>query len=70
MNKKVVRSRDVVFFKDHTIEDLKQSKKPKRKVNTDHDSFPVPHDVLREQVVEMNQNEADYGSKHNETSME
>ena len=70
MNKKIVRSKDVVFFKDQSIEDLKQSKKPKCRVNFDHDSFPTAHDVLREQVVEINQNEVDYGFEHNEASME
>ena len=49
---------------------MKQSKKPKCRVNSDHDSFPMAHDVLREQIVKTNQNEDDYGSEHNDTSME
>ena len=30
----------------------------------------MAHDVLREQIVKTNQNEDDYGSEHNDTSME
>lgn len=32
-NRKIIRSRDVVFFDNQTIEDIQRSKKPKLKVS-------------------------------------
>ena len=41
INKKVVRSRDVVFFKDQTIEDIKNSEKPRLRSSKNTELTPV-----------------------------
>ena len=55
MNKKIIRSRDVVFFEDQTLEDAKQEK-PKSKVVGNHDfgSSPMVHGNLVEDAVDEN----------------
>lgn len=54
MNKKIVRSRDAMFFKDETIEEVRQSERPKPKTNTNssHKSSPTVRDDLRGQDVD------------------
>jgi len=47
VNKKIVRSRDVVFFKEETIEDIVKPKKPTttpQVVDMDQIHSPVVHD--------------------------
>ena len=41
INKKVVRSRDVVFFEDQTIEDIKNSEKPRLRSSKNTELTPV-----------------------------
>ncbi|KAL4368326.1 hypothetical protein GQ457_05G026720 [Hibiscus cannabinus] len=59
VNKRIVRSRDVVFLEDQTIEDTKQSGSPVSKAITRIIQDPVPvirHETIEEQNVE-NQDE-------------
>ncbi|KAL4323581.1 hypothetical protein GQ457_11G003910 [Hibiscus cannabinus] len=59
VNKRIVRSRDVVFLEDQTIEDTKQSGSPVSKAITQIIQDPMPvirHETIEEQNVE-NQDE-------------
>ncbi|KAK9045626.1 hypothetical protein V6N11_051535 [Hibiscus sabdariffa] len=59
VNKRIVRSRDVVFLEDQTIEDTKQSGSPMSKAITQIIQDPMPvirHETIEEQNVE-NQDE-------------
>ncbi|WZZ37770.1 hypothetical protein YC2023_034029 [Brassica napus] len=47
VNRKIIRSRDVVFFEDQTIEDINKSKKPKLRVVKNEDSHkPQDHEQV------------------------
>lgn len=52
VNKKIVRNRDVVFFKDQNIEDTQKTENPKKPreypVNSDKDSQRTKQDGRRE----------------------
>ena len=55
MNKRIIRSRDVVFFKGQTTEDLKK-KTPEHMVVRDsaYDPSPTVHDSAGENTTENN----------------
>jgi hypothetical protein len=55
INKKVVRSRDVVFFEDQTIEDIQRSEKPRSRAGRSRDDNPsLERRENLEEVVDTN----------------
>jgi len=55
VSRRIIRSRDVVFFGDQTMEDL-EKEKPKHRVARDSDIGPSPmvHDNVGEDTTENN----------------